>query len=450
MRKVFLFCLVFVILASSAYANTVVLSPGSDIGQEYIYNDPSGYSGSAVSLTYDAVMENFHAVFDGSGLKPGFTYQVKLFGTPTCAGGSDATNERIGFAGRWFCPLCPGDSNAKNRNDAQYLANKAKSDSDPTKECIYGYLIFSYLTSSGTISDFDVSANRSYHVLRCGASDSKLYLVNKSAPPFSTNALKCTFPKLCNAADVVGDLERPSFNSLPSGDYQNVHIVLTEESFHQSCGTWANVLAGDLSFTIQPAVPQPEPDLLDEVNIGDLSSESGHNVTGWSSPDWNTAGCYGGGDDQTLRTVLPRSPECTSDDKISYFTLSTDSIAEQLKLRHLIGSENDAYELYVKESGSWVLLSPVSSSDQVCGECNSQECWYTDLFNVPNLSGKIEFKVVALTIPTSWCADWGLNAFSWAKLFGSETPGPVPEFGAFGILFAVFGGVTGFFILKKR
>lgn len=33
-------------------------------------------------------------------------------------------------------------------------------------------------------------------------------------------------------------------------DYPNVRLLLTEESFHQSCGTWSTVMDAEISFSI--------------------------------------------------------------------------------------------------------------------------------------------------------------------------------------------------------
>jgi hypothetical protein len=187
---------------------------------------------------------------------------------------------------------------------------------------------------------------------------------------------------------------------------------------------------------------------LDYVNIGDTSSESGHDINGWSDI-WTWGGCYGGGDDGTLRTVLPRSPSCMTDDKTAYFSMGTNGQASMLELRHLLGSENDAYELYIKDGDSWTKLDVSSSIDKVCGACNSNECWYTDNYYFSARTGTVEFKIVALTVPASWCESWGLNAFSWARLNG--VPGnEVPEFGTITALVALVGAVSGLVVLRKK
>jgi hypothetical protein len=192
---------------------------------------------------------------------------------------------------------------------------------------------------------------------------------------------------------------------------------------------------------------------LDYVNIGDTTSEAGHNVNGWSDILIGNSG-YGGFDDSnlgggTLRTVIPRIPGCVQDDKEAFFTMSTTGTAYELRLRHLQGSQNDAYDFYVKEGGNWVKLTPASIST-LDPYCSNNECWYTDTYALNGLTGTVEFKVVSTigTIP-AWCETWGLNAFSWAQLNG--TPGSqIPEFSAVAAGIALAGAATGFVLLRKR
>lgn len=90
-------------------------------------------------------------------------------------------------------------------------------------------------------------------------------------------------------------------------------------------------------------------------------------------------------------------------------------------------------------------LDKVSSTDEYCV---SGECWYTDSYDLPDLTGGIDFKVVATINPIpSWCQQWGINAFSWAKL--SEEEKQIPEFGTIAALVALAGAVTAFLVLRK-
>ena len=90
-------------------------------------------------------------------------------------------------------------------------------------------------------------------MLWCGPtahSNAYLYSVDVLQSTFSDYTLKCTVPMLCHADDVIPEIERPAFSVLPEGDYPNVRFLLTEESFHQSCGTWSTVMGAEISFSI--------------------------------------------------------------------------------------------------------------------------------------------------------------------------------------------------------
>jgi hypothetical protein len=145
----------------------------------------------------------------------------------------------IGYSGRWWYN--------GNRDDEYYEANKNIYD-------IIGYLVFDYFTTDENgNANVNIVSDESYHVLWCGPaaySNAYLYPVDVSQSPFSDYTLKCTVPMLCQADDVIPEIERPAFSALPKGDYPNVRLVLTEESFHQSCGTWSTVMDANISFSI--------------------------------------------------------------------------------------------------------------------------------------------------------------------------------------------------------
>ena len=52
--------------------------------------------------------------------------------------------------------------------------------------------------------------------------------------------------------------------------------------------------------------------VVDFVNIGDISSEEGHNIVGWSDP-WDWGGGYGGGDDGTFRLLMGPGDGCDTE-----------------------------------------------------------------------------------------------------------------------------------------
>ncbi len=228
---------------------------GGDIGDQYGYwLDYTNASSNNVSFTYQSpATSKLSGTLLGTGLKPYATYQVKFGGIPTCldpVNGNDLASEYVGYKGRWTCVSADCSSQTalqRNRSDAQYEANKAKQDSDTTKECIAGYLVWDHLTadSGGTLSK-EVSTSNSFHVLGCeGAACGGIagtYLTTSDSSHPSVN--------FCPADKVDGQIERGSCGglTLDPGNY-HLQMSLTEESFHQ--GSWSTVLFGNIDFEIQ-------------------------------------------------------------------------------------------------------------------------------------------------------------------------------------------------------
>jgi|GEM_PF-495361 len=231
-------------------SQTIVLNElGGDINHQYGYQF-GGYPTANVAFTYNTPASGkLSGTITASGLKPYATYQVKFIGKPT----NEIANEYIGYKGRWSCvsgSTCTGDSSAKNRSDAQYIANKALADGNPNKEVITGYLVWDFFTadSSGNATKTVETVN-SYHVLfanggACDSTDnSHLAYLDPTHPTIKFSAV----------GDVGGQTEPGRLScgamSLNSGTY-NLKMALTEESFHQGPGTWATVLMKDINFVI--------------------------------------------------------------------------------------------------------------------------------------------------------------------------------------------------------
>lgn len=221
---------------------------GGDIGNQYGYQF-GGYSTANVAFTYNTpASSKLTGTINATGLKPYATYQVKFSGKPTCAGsgGNDAANEYIGYKGRWTCisgATCTGDAVARNRIDVQYEANKISHN-----ECIVGYLVWDFFTAdnSGNASKVVETAN-SYHVLWSGGGTCN---TNVNTYLAYLDSMHPTI--LFSPADKVdGQIERGVCGglALDPGTY-DLKMVLTEESFHQSPGTWATVLMKDINFVI--------------------------------------------------------------------------------------------------------------------------------------------------------------------------------------------------------
>jgi len=226
-------------LAAAAKPLSVWLAPATPQQDEYIYD--YGYQGASVVVNHRAVMDNFKGTLQATGLKPGFTYQVKLEGFGSLASTTEErlANEMIGLSGRWWYN--------GNRDDAFYDDNKSTVN-------IIGYLVFDFFTADENgNANVHIVSDESYHVLWCGPTvNDNTYLdpVDVAQSPFSDYELKCEQPMLCHADDVIPEIERSGFSALPEGDYPNVRLVLTEESFHQSCGTWSTVMDAETSFSI--------------------------------------------------------------------------------------------------------------------------------------------------------------------------------------------------------
>jgi hypothetical protein len=233
-------------LAAAEKPLFVWLAPATSQQNQYIYD--YSYQNASVVVKYRPIMDNFKGTLHATGLKPGFTYQVKLEGLGSLES-TDAeylANEILGYVGRWW--------DNGNRDDDYYDTHKETSN-------IIGYLVFDFFTADEDgNANVDIVSDESCHVLWCGPvahSNEYLYPVDVNQSPFSDYDLKCEdpiLPMLCDAYDVIPEIERPAFSALPEGDYPNVRLLLTEESFHQSCGTWSTVMSEEISFSIDASI----------------------------------------------------------------------------------------------------------------------------------------------------------------------------------------------------
>ena len=218
------------------------------------YQDTYLYDDASVTIVFESCQDSvFAGRLYGVNLKPNFAYQVKLVGKPAGlwgVDGDDATNERIGYAGRWW-RMTP---NPGNSTDQDYEAHK--DDPDYVYE---GYLLFDFfLTDSLGSSDAGFATASSYHVLwwehqrARGSCDSPI--------KWSTVVGYATDPAYDGDVGpvdvgVFAEIERlcEGETVLPAGAY-NCRFILTEESFHQSGeqdGYWASVLKCDtLAFEL--------------------------------------------------------------------------------------------------------------------------------------------------------------------------------------------------------
>jgi len=223
----------------------------------------SGYTDRMATVTYETTGGTFRGRLVVRGLKPNFAYQLKLVGRPTKmfgAEGDDATNEKLGFTGRWWF---------KQVNDTTDEIYRARKD-DPDF-LAQGYLIFDhFITDRYGNATVDFAAAHSGHVLwRCG---------NPDLPGSALPQPKDTRPRYRRvvarrdtgfgydrdyAPQRIGvwmEIERKTAGEtvLPLGDYF-CRLLLTEESFHESgegAGFWASALGvEEARFTLTDPIP---------------------------------------------------------------------------------------------------------------------------------------------------------------------------------------------------
>ncbi len=196
-------------------------------------------SGPAVTLTYSQTGEEFTGTFTASGLKPNFTYQLKLEGKPETDWGSiqgdDWSNQQLQNLGRVWDNI--------------------------------GYILLDYVITDdmGSVSK-SLTLNSSYHVLwrtdqRTRQSDDGPVITRDVVVDTSSPAYDTTLSTESVGVYGVRESGRPAPGSvvLPDGEYM-VRLILTEESFHESGlaygGDWAGAMSNDdIQFTIGDPLP---------------------------------------------------------------------------------------------------------------------------------------------------------------------------------------------------
>lgn len=241
--------------------------------QEYStsYRNTYGYSNANVRATFTRTARVFSGEIIAKNLKPNFAYQIKLVGEP-----GTPSNERIGFAGRWWqeewngrewsngCNLnSKGDGSSPSPNDKTYFSRYRIADPiSPTKRRYRytAYLVMGYfITDMNGDASVKFSGDSSYHML------SKTILMARTAKDGSVHMATFTpDPSVHRAYDtsygtktigVFGEWERLPVGGirLKPGDY-SCKLILTEESFHDSggkyIGRWAAAMGAGIQFTI--------------------------------------------------------------------------------------------------------------------------------------------------------------------------------------------------------
>jgi mannan endo-1,4-beta-mannosidase len=361
--------------ADFRYKDIAQTTYAESYARTYLYRD------AGVSVTFDnSCYGNLTGHLSATGLKPNFAYQVKLTGKPEAlwgAGGDDPSNERIGYAGRWW-EVSP---NPGNRDDAYYEAHQ----NDPGY-VFQGYLVFDFFLTDGSgAAELDFTTDGSYHVLwwvgqrAAGSCDSPPKWATVGADPASPAYDVSAGP---TDVGVYAEIERlcAGETQLAPGFYR-CGLGLAEESFHQSGpneGTWAAAMtSNDMEFEV---LPPPGCARVDEVDIGDPESEFEHNMIGWGPVEpAASGGSYGGVDD--CRVVY--APESDGDGE-AWASIDLDLgpgelTPKYITLRHLEGIAQDAFDVW---------FYPVGRPDYAVkvyaypGDGRTVELWYRHTITV--------------------------------------------------------------------
>ena len=235
------------------------------------YQTSYNYTQANVAVTYDPAAPILRGTLTAANLKPNFAYQLKLAGSP-----GTAANEHIGLAGRWWQEEWNGSAwtngqnlnnkgtgSSPNPNDIIYFQNRdIVNATSPTglKYRYTGYLVFDYfITDENGNAVLNFETNSSYHVLwktsqrSETSSDGAVKSRSFDADPSLSPAYDTDYPS--QTINIFGEWERLPVGGVPLqvGDYL-AQIILTEESFHGSggsyAGNWAGAMGADIQFFI--------------------------------------------------------------------------------------------------------------------------------------------------------------------------------------------------------
>ncbi len=237
------------------------------------YQDEYHYDDAVVTVTYTPCeCLTFAGHLSAVNLKPNFAYQIKIVGKPTGlwdAEGDDATNEMIGYTGRWWRT----QPNTGNSSDADYNANHDNPD-----YIFEGYLVLDFfLTSPDGTAEVDFALDSSYHVL---------FWEHQRTPGVCDSPVK--YATVTGSADdpaydadvgptdigVYAEIERlcTGTTTMPLGEY-NCRFLLSEESFHGTAegdGYWASAMSYDyLQFEVVDSLADVQ-DLPGAARLGQI------------------------------------------------------------------------------------------------------------------------------------------------------------------------------------
>jgi hypothetical protein len=294
------------------------------------YQDSYNYTQASVQVDFFTDAVTLHGTLSVVNLKPHFAYQFKLVGNA-----GTASNESIGFAGRWWQEEWNGSqwangSNLNNKGDGSWpnpndLTHCSRRDiPDPSSPTGYHYQYTAYVVFGYFITDeygdgtLNFTADSSYHVL--WKTTQRAHTPGDG--PLMNTVFDVTLPDPVGAylfdyppADVTifGEWERLPVGGvlLPAGSYQ-ASFVLTEESFHGSglAGGWAAAMGAPVTFTL----------IADPASVfGDFD---GDGAVGMSDFEVLT-GCMAGPDTPPI-AACPRTPQ----DYINAFDSNADGAVD--------------------------------------------------------------------------------------------------------------------------
>ncbi len=239
------------------------------------YRTTYDYTQATVEVIYRRVGSMLHGTLQAQNLKPNFGYQLKLAGKP-----GTAANERIGLAGRWWEEEWDGaawsngrnlnnkdNGTSPNPNDAVYFARRDIFDATSPTERHYkytGYLVFDYFVTDGNgDANLTFQTDSSYHVL--WKTSQRAWTVDDG--PLETTIFDADLSTAYDdtggddfssqTVSIFGEWERLPVGGvfLQRGHFE-AELILTEESFHGSGGSfaggWAGAMAAELPFSTVP------------------------------------------------------------------------------------------------------------------------------------------------------------------------------------------------------
>lgn len=240
-------------------------------------NGVFSYGNAQVQLTFDRApgVPYFVGRIRGRGLKPNFSYQLKLVGKPERgtrgwgALGDDLSNERIGLTGRWWCDS--SHASQTNFDDAHYY-RYYKYAPPGSEHNIYGYQYMGeFVTDALGNADVAFSGQYSYHITwaswQGGIRDTLFGTLPVQGGALSDGSFY-GYGSNISQDDVTlyyeYEASRPNPVQLARGSYKG-RFVLTEETFHNTSflgGYWKGVLATE---DVTPG--QPDTVATNDVNF---------------------------------------------------------------------------------------------------------------------------------------------------------------------------------------